>query len=249
LRKQPVRRAIHRGWAHRLVKKGVRLVSVDSNSPRIAEELFAVPASLFEIIRNGVASPRNGLSGAPRLRDRERPFTVGHVGVVDEGKGWRVTGAALAMLRAQGHLVRFLIAGSGPEAERARAWCAEHSEWARYLGVVRDPVTEVFPKLDLLALPSLSEGLPMAVLEAFSLGVPVLATPVGGLPDTIVDGENGFLIARDPAAIADRTRELIENTALHASLSRGARSAHRARFSTDIMGRAYEAVYLGNRAV
>ncbi len=243
LRQQPVRRMIHRYWAQRLVRNHVSLVSVDPKAPASAEALFGVPASLFHVVRNGVASPPKSLSGSPRLRNNALDFTVGHVGVIDEGKGWQVTGQAIDLLHERGSKIKFLIAGDGSQAAQAAAWCASRSGWANYLGPVRDPTRQVFPDLDLLALPSFSEGLPMAVIEAFSAGIPVLATPVGGLPDAIAHGKNGFLISRDPEAIARRIEEIAKNPALHTLLSDGARTAHRERFSADVMGRAYETVY------
>src|SRR5579883_2111598 len=210
LGRQPLRRAIHRYWARRLANGAVKLVSVDSQSPMTAEQLFGIPSSLFKIIPNGVAAPH-----ATALASRDHrcgdSFTVGHVGTVDEGKGWRVTASALDLLRQTGLKVRYLIAGGGPQSGEAHRWASERGDWACYLGEVDNPASEVFPRLDLLVLPSLREGLPMAVIEAFSAGVPVLATAAGGLPDAIADGINGYLVPRNPAAIAKRIAEIAQN--------------------------------------
>jgi glycosyltransferase involved in cell wall biosynthesis len=69
----------------------------------------------------------------------------------------------------------------------------------------RDDVPELLASFDVFAFPSLFEGLCLAVIEAQAAGVPVVATPVGGIRETVVDGETGLLVPpRDPAALARR---------------------------------------------
>lgn len=243
LRCQPVRRWLHAHWARRLARHGVRFASVDAAGAGVAENLFGLDGAAFTIVPNGTAIPPEGLRGCPSLTDSALPFTVGHVAVIDDGKGWRVTGEAVDRLREEGLNVKFLIAGAGPEAEAAAAWCAERRSYAEFIGYSSDPIREVFPQLDVLALPSKSEGLPMAVLEAMSLGVPVVATGVGGLPDVIETGRNGALIERDSTLLADVLRGLAQDAHRLAALSEGALRTHRSGYSTDVMGRAYDRIY------
>lgn len=244
LRIQPVRRCIHARWARRFPRLGGRLASVDARNTHVAEELFGVPADLFTVIPNGTPPAPVGHRGGPRLDNPAAAFTVAHVGVIDEGKGWAITAEAVELLRANGHDVRLLIAGHGTDAEAARAWCAKDPARGEFLGFSSNPQAEVFPHIDAIALPSLSEGLPMAVLEALAFGVPVLATPVGGLPDVITPGENGFLIERTPQSVADALRPLLD-PARQSAVAAAAQASHRARYSTDVMGEAYNRLYFG----
>lgn len=244
LRDKPVRRRLHTVWARRLVKHKARLVSVDSKSPEIARELFGIEASLFTVVPNGTSS-RDAEKACPRVADISRPLSVGHVGVVDDGKGWDITAAAVQELRRQGYSVRFVIAGNGPRAAEAKAWCEQNSDIAVYLGHRDDPLKDVFPLLDVLSIPSKSEGLPMAVLEALSFGIPVIATRVGGLPDTIQEGVNGFLVERSAKDVADTLKRIAIDPSLHSKLSENARISHRKRFSAEAMGLGYQGVYLG----
>lgn len=243
LLKQPIRRRIHASWARRLVLYKVNLASVDKNSTLVAEKLFGVPRDKFTIVPNGTAAPSHEIQETPHLLDSTKPLTVGHVAVIDDGKGWELTGQAVDLLRKEGINIRFLIAGRGPDAEKAKRWCEERPEYSTFFGYSADPLREVFPHLDVLSLPSISEGLPMAVLEAISFGIPVIASGVGGLPDLIENGHNGFLITRNVTSIMDALRKLTQSRKLHQAMSKNAIQSHRGLYSTDSMGTSYEKMY------
>lgn len=245
LRAQPVRRRLHGSWARRMMRYGAGHISVDRRAPLVAAELFRVDAARFQVVPNGVSGPVGHPLGCPRLHDLTAPFTVGHVGVIDDGKGWRITAEAVASLHQSGRSVRMIIAGSGPESVAAQQWCEHHASFAEYLGFVTDPVSTVFPRLDALALPSRREGLPMALLEALSQGVPIIATAVGGIPEAITDGVNGFLVERSKAAIRDRLSQLMDAPARQSQISLAARMVYEARYSQKAMGVAYARIYEG----
>ncbi|MGE5648431.1 MAG: glycosyltransferase family 4 protein [Acidobacteriota bacterium] len=91
---------------------------------------------------------------------------------------------------------------------------------------------------------TLSEGLPLAILEAMSYAKPVVATAVGGIPEMIRDGETGFLVPPgDDAALADRILRLLGSPDLAAQLGAAARELCRTRFSTAQFARAMADVY------
>jgi glycosyltransferase involved in cell wall biosynthesis len=242
LERQPVRRRLHGYWARRFPRYGGRLASVDAPNTNVAEKLFGVPAALFTVIPNGSPPAPEGRVGGPRVRDTGEPLTLGHVGVIDNGKGWRITAEAVERMRAQGLPVRLLIAGHGADAQAAADWCRADPARGSYLGFSTNPLTEVFPNIDALVLPSLSEGMPMAVLEALAFGAPVLSTPVGGLPDVIEHSANGFIIDRSPESIMESSARLLDPACLTEMASR-AQDSHARRFSTKAMGEAYAELY------
>ena len=120
---------------------------------------------------------------------------VGLVARLDHwGKGHREFFTALAAL-PDGYPVEALIIGGGRREAEMRRLAAELGLAGRvhFLGQ-RDDVPDLLSALDLFVLPSHSEGVSLALLEAMAAGLPVIATAVGGLPEVVTDGENGLLI-------------------------------------------------------
>ena len=116
-------------------------------------------------------------------------------------------------------------------------------EHFRFLGF-RPDAPALIPLFDVVAVPSHVEPLGNATLEAMAAGRPVVGARVGGIPEMVVDGETGLLVApRAPADLAEALRRLISDPALRARL--GAAGAHRARsaFSLEAHVTRLEEVY------
>jgi len=128
---------------------------------------------------------------------------------------------------------RFVIAGEGEL--RGELEAAASGLPFEFTGE-RDDVPELLAGFDVFAFPSLFEGLCLAVIEAQAAGVPVVATPVGGIRETVVDGETGLLVPlRDPAALAAAVCRLLEDRELAARLAAEAKRRVLVRFSVEKM--------------
>ena len=139
--------------------------------------------------------------------------------------------------------VRFVTAGQGPLADEIRAARDSLGLGDRFamLGY-RSDVPRLVAASDLFVLASAHEGLPVAVMEAFALGVPVVATAVGGVAEAVTDGVSGLLVPPgDPTALADAILRAAE-PALRARLAAGAAAAA-ARFDVVAAEREIEATY------
>jgi glycosyltransferase involved in cell wall biosynthesis len=114
-----------------------------------------------------------------------------------------------------------------------------------FLGnVSRGALVDVYRRSRILAVPSRSEGQPLTVLEAQWLGVPAVAAAVGGLPETIVDGENGLLVpAEDPSALARALIRVLSDGPLYERLRENALRIAADRFSPAVMARRFQEVY------
>jgi glycosyltransferase involved in cell wall biosynthesis len=100
----------------------------------------------------------------------------------------------------------------------------------------RDDVPELLASFDVFAFPSLFEGLCLAVIEAQAAGVPVVATPVGGIRETVVDGETGLLVPPgDPAALAAGIRRLLDDRPAAEAMAAEAKRRVQERYSVERM--------------
>ena len=162
----------------------------------------------------------------PALRS-ERPL-VGNVARLAPQKDHRTLLEAARLVPE----ADFVIVGGGElrgELERAAG------ENVRLLGERAD-VPELLASFDVFAFPSLFEGLCLAVIEAQAAGVPVVATPVGGIRETVVDGETGLVVPTgDPPALAAGIRRLLEDRAAAEAMAAEAKRRVRERFSVERM--------------
>ena len=228
------------------------LASLDSATARWAAALLAVsedtkrayeqqgyPSGRIEVIHNGVDLPPNGV---PRQND---PPVIGEIARLCDVKGQRELIRALAQVPG----ARLVLAGR--DLEQGGAFEDELAAEAERAGVAdrvdlgfRDDVGALLDELDVFALPSWTEGLPMTVLEAMAHGRAVVATPVGGTPEVVADGETGLLVPpRDPDALADALRRLLDDPDLRRRMGEAGRRRVAADFTAERMADRVLAVY------
>lgn len=140
-------------------------------------------------------------------------FVVGAVARLEQVKGLAILIQAAEAVVAALPQARFLVVGDGPQRETLLAQVRRLGLEGRViLAGRRGDVPQVLPALDLFVLPSLSEALGIAAIEALASGLPVVASRVGGLPEVIVHGETGWLT---PPGDAARLAEAILHVAAH----------------------------------
>jgi glycosyltransferase involved in cell wall biosynthesis len=125
----------------------------------------------------------------------EEALVIGIVGRLSPEKGHRLFLRALAAARRQNPRLRGLIVGDGQEmnALRTTANCLGLGDACAFIGHVGNPAS-YYRAMDILAMPSFTEGMPNAALEGMFMGLPLIATRVGGIPEVVVDDETGLLI-------------------------------------------------------
>ncbi|HVS37575.1 MAG TPA: glycosyltransferase [Gemmataceae bacterium] len=188
-----------------------RVVCVSEAQARKVRRAGARPEHV-RVIYNAVDPERfeeaDPIYRAELLRYFGRPprCIVGAAGRLSPEKGFRILVAAARRVIKRDPAVGFVVFGEGA----CRARLARQIERAGLvssfvLAGFRSDLDRLLPCFDLLALPSFTEGMPNVVLEAFAAGVPVVSTAVGGAPEAVEDGVNGFLVrAGDATALADR---------------------------------------------
>ena len=174
------------------------------------------------------------------------------IGALDPAKGLFELLDALCAVRAAVPDVRLVCAGEGERAALVRhAAQLGIADAVRFTGRVGPSGKRaLLESAAVFALPSYCEGLPLDLLEAMAAGVPVLATPVGGIAEVVVDGVSGFLAAPgDAATLARRMRSLLLDRAAAARIGAAGRETVRRRFSAPRALSRLEALYaqLGRR--
>jgi glycosyltransferase involved in cell wall biosynthesis len=164
-----------------------------------------------------------------------------------ERKGHMVLLRALARLEREGlpRNWRVAIAGRGELEAALKAFIAEAglSGRAHILGH-RDDMPDVLAAADIFTMPSLWEGLPVAMLEAMFAGKPVIASACSGIPEAIESGTHGLLAAPgDEGALAADLRRLLASSELRDVLGAAGRERAQERYSVAGMVDAYERCY------
>jgi glycosyltransferase involved in cell wall biosynthesis len=235
---------------YRLIARQARgVVTVSQDLRRFFSGTVGISEERVQVIYNGI-EPRPGDAGRdPALLEAcgvpPDARLVGAVGNLYAVKGHERLIRALPAIVRQHPGARLVILGRGPLRERLEAE-------ARALGVgdrvhllgYRDDVAQWLGAVDVFASASLSEGLPLSVLEAMAAAKPVVVTDVGGMPEIVRDGETGFVVpVADPAALADRISSLLANPGLAGRLGSAGRRRVGAVFSLDAMVARYRDLY------
>jgi glycosyltransferase involved in cell wall biosynthesis len=145
------------------------------------------------------------------------------LGALERRKGHAVLLAAGERLAAEGVALRYVFCGDGSEHAALRAAAASLGDRVVFAGFQRE-VAACLEAADVVALPSLHEGLGVAALEAMAAGRPVVASRVGGLGEVVVDGVTGLLVpAGDATALARALARLARDAGLRVRLGRAGR--------------------------
>ncbi len=156
-----------------------------------------------------------------------RPPFIGYIGRLSGEKGIQHFARALPAIHAGRPDLRALIGGDGALKESIEASLQEGGIAGRVdlAGwIAHDDLPGYLNQLRLLILPSYTEGLPNIMLEAMACGTPVLATPVGAIPDIIIDGKTGFIMENNsPECIAENVIRALNSPALEQIAEEGRR--------------------------
>lgn len=216
-----------------------RVLAVSTASADRVRTLYGARA--VDLVLNPAPSVASD-TGTPSADDDGTPGILYLGGFANPVKGGTVLLDALELLRAERRGVRVTLAGPGELPDRARELVsAGDVEWRGWLD---EPAKrDALSRAPIVVLPSVSEGLPMALLEAMAHGSAVVTTRVGGMPDVIEDGREGLLVAPgDPRALADGIGALLADPARVGVLGAAAR-ARAVELSPEALADRLEAIY------
>jgi glycosyltransferase involved in cell wall biosynthesis len=225
-----------------------RIIAVSKGVRDFLTRWEAVPADLIELVPNGVdeeifhpCTEEQKRTARSRLSIPQEAFVTGGIGRLAQEKNF----ALLPRLATLHPDIVFVIAGSGPERDRIAALASELGvdSHLRLLGTILDR-GYFYHALDAFILPSLYEGLPMAILEAMSSGVPVISSRLEGISAVITEENEGLLA--QPGDVADFSRQLRrlkESPELGGQLAQAARAKALNEFSASVSARRIESIY------
>jgi len=154
---------------------------------------------------------------------------------------------AIPLITKKRNDCEFLLIGGGPllEIMRTQGEGLRISESLEIPGFVDyTDLKNYYNEMKLYILPSYAEGIPSTIFEAMACGTPVLATPVGSIPDIIKDGKTGFLLeSTDPKYIADRITKLLDNPKLLKTVSESAYKYTRENLSEEKVLESWQRIF------
>jgi glycosyltransferase involved in cell wall biosynthesis len=237
----PVRSRFFRWLERWLARDTTALIAV---SPQVRDDLVALgvaPQEKFAVIRLGIeleerVADMDGRADTRRyLGIATDRFTVGWIGRMTAIKNTEDVLSAFKALRDRGIEATLCMVGDGPDRP-------ELERRAHELGIMRDTlflgyqqdVAPLYAAFDALVLPSSNEGTPVSVIEALAARTPVVATRVGGVPDVVREGDDGFLVdPGDTDALAERLERLASDPQLRERMGEAARSRVLSRYAVD----------------
>jgi glycosyltransferase involved in cell wall biosynthesis len=224
-------------------------------SPEVRDDLVALgvaPPEKFTVIRLGVElEERINASAETRARARrmmgipDGRFTIGWMGRMTAVKRTEDIVLAFRQLVEKGVDACLCVVGDGPDRESTEQLAADLRLMERclFLGYQGD-VAPFYAAFDALVLPSANEGTPVSVIEALAGGRPVVATRVGGVPDVVRDGVDGFLVEPgDIDALADRLGRLAADPELAGRMGAAGREQMLERYSVERLVDDVDALY------
>ena len=214
-------------------------------SPEVRDDLVKLhvaPASKFTIVRLGIElDERTGGNEDSRAETRRQlgvapdAFVVGWVGRMTAVKRTDDVVRALRGLVDRGVDAYLCLVGDGPDRDHLEQYAHELGVVKRCLFVgYQQDVAQFYGAIDALLLPSVNEGTPVSVIEALAAQRPAVATRVGGTPDVIRDGVDGFLVeVGDAEALSDRLAELAADPARRAQMGAAGRARVLERYAVE----------------
>lgn len=213
-------------------------VAVGEASARRMEDFYALGRDTVISIPNGV--PDSMAEPTPLIR-ADGQLVVGSIGRLDAMKAHDVLLRAIAQVEG----TRAVILGDGDQRTALETLAVELGVSDRFnlIGWVDQP-RAYLSEFDIVAMPSRSEGFPLAMVEAMLSARPIIATRVGSMPEAVIDGETGILIEKnDVEGLVRALQRLQGDSLLRLHLGRQARLRAIAHFTVDSMTASYERLW------
>jgi glycosyltransferase involved in cell wall biosynthesis len=229
-----------------------KIITVSESNRRLFKIGRKIPNKVHTIY-NGIdlsrfdSVTRDCISIREELGISNERFVVGIIGVFDKCKGHIYLFQAIEKLVSHGVKdIMCLVVGDGREREELKGFIINKGlqDYFMFLGY-RSDIPELLKAIDVIVMPSIQESFPRVPLEAMAMHVPVIATTVGGLPESIDDSRTGILVPPgDAASLSRAIKYLIDNPDIREEMGRAGRQMVEERFSLESNIKKTEELYL-----
>jgi len=229
---------------------GDKIISVSEHASKHLEQFFNVNSNRITVIHNGIKlndieETKNKLSKRESNLSNTSPIIL-HIARLSPEKDHRTLFFAMKLVLKKVKDVKLLLVGKGPIENNLRSQVKDlginHN--VAFIGEVRK-IDTLLQRADILVLSSITEGMPMAILEAFSFSKPVVATSVGDIPKVVLNGKTGRLVpAGDPQELAKAIHFLITNKDEALRMGKNGRELIEKKFNVQNMALQTEREYI-----
>jgi glycosyltransferase involved in cell wall biosynthesis len=239
-------------WANwLLLRRRDRVVAVGEAVRQALVQNEGFPGERVRVIYNGIdlCPYRNGLANRLAVREElgigPEELLIFQVARLDYLKDHATAVRTIQRLAQRCPRIRLALIGEGPEMDKIRELVAQHrvQNHICFLGR-REDVARLLQAGDLFLLTSISEGIPLTLIEAMAAGLPVVSTAVGGVGEVIAEGKTGLLApSGDDRALAENILRLADDSSLRRDMGRRGRERANLFFSEDHMHEQYSCLY------
>jgi glycosyltransferase involved in cell wall biosynthesis len=220
----------HKKYVNYILNKTDKLIVLSEEWKKFFSAI--VEKNKLQVLYNGVK-----ISNYQLNKTNQIPVCL-FLGRLGKRKGTYDLIEAVKIIKNKGIKAKFLLAGDG-EIEKVKELIQTSylSDYVETLGWISgEQKIKLLEDSDLFVLPSYNEGLPMAILEAMDYGLPIISTPVGGIPEVVENGVNGFLVKPgDISKLADALEKLICNYELRVEMGMRNQKKIREQFDLDVL--------------
>jgi len=235
-----------------LINNNTHMVVAVSSAVKDALLASGISGKKIRVIHNAISLARFDPSRIDKkvvrreLGMAEDDVLIGTVGKLHKGKGVYELLRAVGTIVEEGGPVKLLFVGDGPERDGLEREAARLMMRDKvFFTGIRPDAERMYAAMDIFALPSYNEGMPTVLVEAMAMKIPVIATPVGGVPEIVRNGENGLLIpVGDESALHEAILRYLTEKDFAARLADNGRATVELEFADAMLAERFEKIFL-----
>lgn len=223
-----------------------KLICVCEEDRKLGIDLKIAEEEKFNTVYNGISDIRN--LGISDIREKysipDNAILIGSVARLAQQKRCLETVHIMSGLMKERKDIYFIYVGDGPLYGQMDGLVKELGLSDRFiLAGNQNNVPEYLKAIDVFLLLSNYEGLPVSILEAMSIGLPIIASNVGGVCELVEDGRNGFLVSNDEVGIIEKISTLLNNDKMRINYGKNSREVFEYRFTVNRMISGYKELF------